>query len=117
VHIREEDDGQGEVEQGLSEADLRLLQVDRKMAETEMEMARETLSSLEAKAPLGGVVLYRRSWTVLEVGSEVWPTQPLMDIADMHNEVRFPLIHARAHLLTDAPLGGCINAAVAKDQK
>ncbi len=73
----------GEVEQGLSEADLRLLQVDRKMAETEMEMARETLSSLEAKAPLGGVVLYRRSWTVLEVGSEVWPTQPLMDIADM----------------------------------
>lgn len=73
----------GEVEQGLSEADLRLLQVDRKMAETEMEMARETLSSLETKAPLGGVVLYRRSWTVLEVGSEVWPTQPLMDIADM----------------------------------
>ena len=73
----------GEVEQGLSEAGLRLLQVDRKMAETEMEMARETLSSLEAKAPLGGVVLYRRSWTVLEVGSDVWPSQPLMDIADM----------------------------------
>ncbi|MCY3778437.1 MAG: efflux RND transporter periplasmic adaptor subunit [Candidatus Aminicenantes bacterium] len=73
----------GEVEQGLSEADLRLLQVDRKLAETEMEMARETLSSLESKAPLGGVVLYRRTWTVLEVGSEVWPTQPLMDIADM----------------------------------
>ena len=73
----------GEVEQGLSEADLRLLQVDRKMAETEMKLARETLSSLEAKAPVGGVVLYRRSWTVLEVGSEVWPTQPLMEIADM----------------------------------
>lgn len=73
----------GEVEQGLSEADLRLLQVDRKMAETEMQLARETLSSLEAEAPVGGVVLYRRSWTVLEVGSEVWPSQPLMDIADM----------------------------------
>lgn len=73
----------GEVEQGLSEADMRLLQVDRKMAETEMKLAKETLSSLEAKAPIGGVVLYKRSWTVLEVGSEVWPTQPLMEIADM----------------------------------
>ncbi len=73
----------GEVEQGLSEADMRLLQVDRKMAETEMKLARETLSSLEAKAPIGGVVLYMRSWTVLEVGSEVWPSQPLMEIADM----------------------------------
>ena len=73
----------GEVEQGLSEADMRLLQVDRKMAETEMNLARETLSSLEAKAPSGGVVLYMRSWTVLDVGSEVWPSQPLMEIADM----------------------------------
>lgn len=73
----------GEVEQGLSEADMRLLQVDRKMAETEMKLARETLSSLEAKAPSGGVVLYMRSWTVLDVGSEVWPSQPLMEIADM----------------------------------
>ena len=73
----------GEVEEGLSEADLRLLQVDRKMAETEMKLARETLSSLEAKASIGGVVLYMRSWSVLEVGSEVWPSQPLMEIADM----------------------------------
>lgn len=73
----------GEVQQDLSQADMRLLQVDRKMAETEMKLARETLSSLEAKAPVGGVVLYQRSWTVLEVGSEVWPAQPLMEIADM----------------------------------
>ena len=73
----------GEVQQDLSQAGMRLLQVDRKMAETEMKLARETLSSLEAKAPVGGVVLYQRSWTVLEVGSEVWPAQPLMEIADM----------------------------------
>jgi len=73
----------GEVQQGLSEADMRLLQVDRKMAETEIDLARETLSSLETKAPMRGVVLYMRSWTVLEVGSEVWPSQPLMEIADM----------------------------------
>ena len=73
----------GEVEQGLSDADMRLLQVDRKMAETEMTLAKETLSSLEAKAATSGVVLYMRSWTVLEVGSEVWPSQPLMEIADM----------------------------------
>lgn len=73
----------GEVQQGLTEADMRLLEVDRKMAETEMKLARETLSSLEAKAPTGGVVLYMRSWTVLEVGSEVWPSQPLLEIADM----------------------------------
>lgn len=69
---------------GLSQADLRILTIERQKAHSEMKLAEQTLSSLEAKAPAEGVVLYRR-WGVsqLKVGDDVWSGQPIVDIANM----------------------------------
>ena len=75
----------GHIQADLSQADLRILKVDQTKAQTEMKLAEETLSSLELKAPIGGVVLYQRLWFfALELGSEVWPGFPILEIADVN---------------------------------
>lgn len=65
----------------LAQADGEILDIERKTAQGEVERARETLNSLEVRAPEDGVVLYKRVWRPLEVGGEVWSEQPLMEIA------------------------------------
>jgi multidrug efflux pump subunit AcrA (membrane-fusion protein) len=78
-------DEKGQLQQGLSEADRGILMIEQKKAQTEVNLARETLSSLELRTPVGGVVLYKRigRWTEPEVGVEVWGGHPLIDIADL----------------------------------
>ena len=62
-----------------------MLNVDRAKAQTEIKLAEQTLSSLEIKAPVGGVALHKRLWFFeLEVGSEVWPGYPLVEIVDVN---------------------------------
>ncbi|RPI22401.1 MAG: efflux RND transporter periplasmic adaptor subunit [Acidobacteria bacterium] len=70
----------------LSDADLKILDIESKKAETEAKMAEETLSSLEVASPASGVVLYKRiGWgRLVEVGTEVWPGMTLMEIADLN---------------------------------
>jgi len=68
-----------------SQADIQILNIEQRKADLEVENARETLSRLEITAASDGVVLYRTSWfRELEVGAEVWPGQPLMEIARLH---------------------------------
>ena len=73
-----------ELRQRLSQTDLRIKTIQQGKAEAEMKMAQHTLSSLEARTPAGGVVLYRR-WglTQLKVGDEVWSGMPIVDIANL----------------------------------
>ncbi len=76
----------GTIQADLSQADLRMLKVDQTKAQTEMKLAEETLSSLELKAPVGGVVLHQRFWFFTpSIGSEVWPGIPLVEIADVNS--------------------------------
>ncbi len=69
----------------LTEADLEILDIEKKQANTEVELAVEALSSLELGGPVGGVLFYKRyGWSHMEVGSEVWPGQELLEIADLN---------------------------------
>jgi HlyD family secretion protein len=70
--------------QSLSAADLRILGIERGKAVVEMELAMETLDSLSLVAPETGVLVHMRTgMNPLEVGSEVWPGQPLMEVASL----------------------------------
>jgi hypothetical protein len=73
-----------QLNQNLSQADLRILNIDSQKAQAEMKLAQQTLSSLECKAPGEGVVLYRRfGFFQLQAGSDAWPGQPVLDIANL----------------------------------
>ncbi len=73
----------GQYREDLSEADLRILGIDRRKAQTEVDQAQKTLAALELVAPTDGVVLYRRNtFNRIEVGGDAWPGQALLDIAD-----------------------------------
>ncbi|MBN2430247.1 MAG: efflux RND transporter periplasmic adaptor subunit [Acidobacteria bacterium] len=68
-----------------SQADIQILNIEQRKADFEVQNAQETLSKLEITATADGVVLYRTSWfRELEVGAEVWPGQPLVEIARLH---------------------------------
>ena len=74
----------GELRGTLNQADLKILGIERGRAMAEVQSAGEILSSLEIHAPAAGVAIYRENWyRRLEVGGEVWPGQPLMDIASL----------------------------------
>ena len=66
----------------LSEADLRILNIEQGKVKSEINLAQEALSSLAVTAPVSGVVIYKRfGFDRLEVGREVWRGQQLMEIA------------------------------------
>ncbi len=68
----------------VGNADLKILDISQKKAQVEMNMAKETLSALTLTAPSQGVLIYeRRGLDPLEVGSEVWPGQPVVQIASL----------------------------------
>ena len=75
----------GGLQEDFSRTELKILNVEQQKAESEINLARETLSALELKSPASGVVLHWRSpfWS-LEVGAEAWPGQPLLKIADLN---------------------------------
>lgn len=74
-----------ELQSGLSDSDLRILNIEKSKVEAEIELANERLSSLSVVSPIEGVFIYERFWRgPLEVGSEVWPGQPLAKVAKMN---------------------------------
>lgn len=78
-------DQKSAIREHLSQADLKILNIERQKAQNEVDQAETTLSSLEVRAPVAGVVLYRtRGFWKLEVGREVWPGQPLMELAALN---------------------------------
>lgn len=85
AEFREETIGQKiDLRGQLTESDLRILEIDQREARNEKEMAKETLASLSLPAPASGVVIYiPRGLERLEVGSQVWPGQPLLEIASL----------------------------------
>ena len=68
----------------VDKSNLKILSIDQQKAKVEMEMAQETLSALSIEAPSSGVLIYQRmGMDPLEVGTEVWPGQPIMEIAQL----------------------------------
>lgn len=71
--------------QGLSQAQLRILNIERQKAQSEMNLAQQTLSSLDVKAPAEGIVLYKRWFmgTLPKAGDEVWGGQAVAELANL----------------------------------
>jgi multidrug efflux pump subunit AcrA (membrane-fusion protein) len=68
----------------LDKSNLKILSIDQQRARVEMELAQDTLSSLSIESPTSGVLIYQRmGMDPLEVGTEVWPGQPLMEVAQL----------------------------------
>jgi multidrug efflux pump subunit AcrA (membrane-fusion protein) len=68
----------------LNQSDLQILNIEQGKAQAEMNLAKETLSALVVSAPVKGVLIHQRiRLNVLEVGTVVWPGQPLGDVASM----------------------------------
>ena len=75
----------GELRTDVTGADLKILDIDKREAEAEMEEAQDALKNLTVVAPVSGVLIYKR-WGIntLEVGSTVYAGQPLMEVASMN---------------------------------
>lgn len=74
----------GGLEERRSHADASILEIDQQESSSDIELARETLSSLELRAPEEGILLYlQRRYADLEVGTEVWSREILAEIASL----------------------------------
>ncbi len=75
----------GEIKGEVTEAGLQILKIQKKRAESEVEIAEEMLSSLEVHADQQGVVIFsNHGWSRIEVGSQVWPGSPILELAALH---------------------------------
>ncbi|MGH9381909.1 MAG: efflux RND transporter periplasmic adaptor subunit [Thermoanaerobaculia bacterium] len=86
----------------LSEADLRLLRLQREQAEREVTQARQGLESMEVQAPHDGIFLLQRSgWRneVLKIGDMAWPGMTVAQIPELST------MQAQVHVL-EADAGG-----------
>lgn len=74
----------GQLQDHLSESDLRILSIEKQKAETQKELAEETLANLQLRSPRTGVVLHsRRGFDKLDVGATIWPGQVVMSVASL----------------------------------
>jgi multidrug efflux pump subunit AcrA (membrane-fusion protein) len=69
----------------VTDSDLKILDIDKRKAEIEIEEAQDTLNKMVLSAPGDGVVIYKRyGVTNLEVGGTVYPGMTIMEIASMN---------------------------------
>ena len=74
----------GRVQKRSARADQQILAIERNKAQAEIGIARQTLDSLEIKAPREGLVIYRRErMRDPQVGDETWPGQVLIELVDL----------------------------------
>ncbi len=69
----------------LSDAELRLLEIDRRQADRFLEQAEEGLASLELVAPHDGLVIFDRNWRgeLPRVGQTAFPGNKIAEIPDL----------------------------------
>jgi multidrug efflux pump subunit AcrA (membrane-fusion protein) len=66
----------------VTDSDLKILDIDKRKAEVEIEEAQDTLNKMVLTAPVDGVVIYKRyGITSLEVGGTVYAGMTIMEIA------------------------------------
>jgi RND family efflux transporter MFP subunit len=73
-----------ELQDQISESDIRLALIDKEQADAELALARKTMESLELKAPVSGLVIYHKRRNVKpEIGDQCWPRQELMELMEL----------------------------------
>jgi len=74
----------GRVQRRVARADSQILAIEKNKAQTEMNMARQTLGALELSTPASGLVLYRLDHRrEPQVGDESMPGRVLVEIIDL----------------------------------
>jgi len=71
----------------LAQAELDLLDIDRRQAQNKIDLAQRGLEALEVHAPHAGILTLKRNWRgdPPQVGSELWKGQPLAEIPDLES--------------------------------
>lgn len=83
---KENQERKGGVREELSRADRGILEIQRNKARARVTTVEEALSSMVVKAPIEGVIFHLAGWmSKLRAGAEVWPGQPLVEIASLRH--------------------------------
>jgi RND family efflux transporter MFP subunit len=78
----------------IARSDQQILNIDRDLAETEIDVIQETLDSMELRAPVSGLVLYRRNRRQdPKIGDGCWPDQVLLELVNLN------VLQARIYVL------------------
>jgi RND family efflux transporter MFP subunit len=86
--------GKQKTQQRIARSDQQILNIDRDRAESEIDVIQETLDSMELRAPVAGLVLYRRYRRQdPKVGDGCWPDQVLLEL------VNLDVLQARIYVL------------------
>ncbi len=73
------------VQKRIARSDQQILAIEKNRAQAELAIARQTLNSLELKAPKGGLILFRRDrMREPQVGDESWQGQVLVELVDLN---------------------------------
>jgi len=84
----------GKVQQRVARSDQQILAIERNQAQAEIGVAQTTLNSLDLRAPVGGLALYRRDRRrEPQVGDESWGGQVLVEI------INLAVLQARTYVL------------------
>jgi HlyD family secretion protein len=84
----------GKTQQRIARSDQQILAIERNKAQSEISVIKETLNSLELRAPVGGLVLYRRDHREdPQVGDQSWPGQVVIEI------INLDVLQARIYIL------------------
>jgi RND family efflux transporter MFP subunit len=78
----------------IARSDQHVLSIDRDFAESEIDVIKETLDSMELRAPVSGLVLYRRIRRQdPKIGDGCWPDQVLLEMVNLN------VLQARIYIL------------------
>jgi HlyD family secretion protein len=84
----------GKTQQRIARSDQQILAIERNKAQTEISMLNQTLNSLEVRAPVGGLVLYRRDRRQdPQVGDQSYPGQVIIEV------INLDVLQARIYVL------------------
>ena len=74
----------GKVQKRIARSDQQILAIEKNRAQTEIAITKQTLNSLELKAPKGGLILYRRDrMREPQIGDDSWQGQVLVELVDL----------------------------------
>jgi HlyD family secretion protein len=84
----------GKTQKRIARADQQILAIERNRALSEIDVIKQTLNSLELRAPVGGLALYRREFREdPKIGDECHPGQVLVEVVNLN------VLQARIYIL------------------
>jgi len=74
----------GKTQQRIARSDQQILAIERNKAQSQITLLKQTLDSLELRAPVGGLVLYRRDRRQdPQIGDQSYPGQVIIEVINL----------------------------------